>query len=119
MFSTSEFPYNSNIGPYNLPFLEVYIDEIKVSGKYTVVGTVVAIGEDKIGINDGTGEMNIIPPSTFDISSLKEGAQIRCLGYVDIVPEKVLNAITIHNLSNVDIDLYQRVRELEKSVFFE
>jgi len=102
---------------YEQPFIECYIDEITSPGKYVIVGTVVFVGDTQIVLNDGTGEAVISLPTAFDLASIKEGAQIRVFGYMQTVPEKAVNAIIIHNISEVDIELYQRVRELERTVF--
>jgi hypothetical protein len=97
------------------PFVEVSIAEISKLGKYKIVGSVVSLEGNTIVVSDETEKITIditeIPKKDF-----KEGEQIQILGFAEFEPNKKLKAFIIRDFSDVNIELYAQVRELEQSL---
>ncbi|MHA1952536.1 MAG: hypothetical protein ACXAAM_01825 [Candidatus Heimdallarchaeaceae archaeon] len=113
---TSE-EYESEIRKYSRasPFVEVNIAEISKPGKYKITGSVVSFEGKTLVVSDETEEI------TVDITELanqdfKEGMQLQILGFAEFEPEKKLKAFIIQDFSEVNIELYRQVRELEQSL---
>lgn len=102
--------------PYSMPFFETNICNLS-KGKYSVIGSVLEVSDDTITINDGTGELKLkILPTTVKPENIKEGSQIRALGYIESKGD-YLRAVIIQDLSGVDLNLYQKIREMEQQIF--
>ncbi|MHA1686343.1 MAG: hypothetical protein ACTSYD_08005 [Candidatus Heimdallarchaeaceae archaeon] len=100
-----------------VPYIETNICNITSKGKYRLFGSIVKFQEDLLVINDGTGEIDVkILPTTTIPEDLKEGSQVMVLGYLE-TKDSQIKVVIIQNMSEVDIELYQKVREVEKSIF--
>jgi len=97
------------------PFVDVNIAEIQKAGKYRIVGKIAEITDTAIVIDDGFEQITIILPENLSID-LKEGLQIRALGYVEMHPEKQMRGSFIQNFNNVDLEVYREINELEQSL---
>lgn len=96
------------------PFLEINISELKL-GKYKILGTVVSVSEGNMEVNDGTGQVSV---ATHDVlvKGIVEGSQIRVFGFFDENQSPPMKALLLQNLSGVEVELYHRVQELERSL---
>lgn len=76
-----------------------------------VIGTVVSISPDEQVIDDGTGTINVITDQQLEV-----GALIRAIGRIFRKDDGGfgLNAETIQDMKGLDIELYNKVRELQK-----
>lgn len=100
-----------------IPYVETNICNIGSKGKYRIFGSIVSIQEDLLIVNDGTGEINVkILPTTIIPEDLREGSQIMILGYLE-TKDSQIKAVIIQNMSGIDFELYQKVREIEKGIF--
>ncbi len=97
------------------PFVDVNIAEIQKSGKYRIVGKIAEITDSTIIIDDGFEQITIILPENINVE-LKEGLQIRALGYVELHPEKQMRGSFIQNFNDVDLEVYRQINELEQSL---
>ena len=107
--STSEQEYKIK------PFIDANIADIQHSGKYRVVGKIVDVSEGSLMIDDGFEQLSITIPDEISIK-LEKGLTIRAFGYVDIQPEKIMKTTFIQDFSNIDIDSYRKLNELEQSL---
>jgi hypothetical protein len=97
------------------PFAETTINEIAKPGNYRILGIVVSIEEDNIIVSDETEEIKVFLPDFVNVE-IKEGKQLRILGYAELNPEKIIKAMIIQDFSDVSGELYRQVNELEKSL---
>jgi hypothetical protein len=76
-----------------------------------VIGTVVNISSDEQILDDGTGTINVITDQKLEV-----GALIRAIGRIFRKDDGSfeLNAEIIQNMKGLDIELYNKVRELQK-----
>ncbi len=97
------------------PFIETNIADITTPGRYKIVGTVVNSSKDSFVIEDGTEQLSV---SFTDVIFEKpeEGDQVRVLGYLEFEPEKLLKAAIIQNLTNINLETYRQIRDLEFSL---
>ncbi len=97
------------------PFIETNIADIATPGRYKIVGTVVNSSKDSFIIEDGTEQLSV---SFTDVIFEKpeEGDQVRVLGYLEFEPEKLLKAAIIQNLTNINLETYRQIRDLEFSL---
>jgi len=107
--STSEQEYKIK------PFVDANIAEIQQPGKYRVVGKIVEIKEESIMIDDGFEQLSLTIPDENKLK-LEEGMAIRAFGYVSTEPEKMMKTTFIQDFSNIDIDSYRKLNELEQSL---
>jgi len=110
-------PNNDEIQQFSRtqPFIEVNIAELTNSGKYKIIGTVVEISENSITIEDGTDQLTVFfeeSPS----EKPKEGNLIRVCGYLELEPKKQLKAIIIQDMSAINLETYQQIKDLELSL---
>lgn len=96
------------------PYIEKSIAELSSSGKYRIVGTVTEIRDGSFIIQDGSGEIEVYLESTF--IELNEEDQIRVLGYAEFEPERKFKAKLIHHLKGINLEQYNLVKEMEKSL---
>ena len=96
-------------------FIETNIAEISKPGKYRIVGTIVGLEENLMVVSDETDEI-VVDIADISNQDLKEGKQLQLFGFVEIEPEKKFKAIIIHDFSDVNIEMYRQVRELEQSL---
>ncbi|MHA1218521.1 MAG: hypothetical protein ACTSSN_01555 [Candidatus Heimdallarchaeaceae archaeon] len=97
------------------PFVDVNIAEIQKPGKYRIVGKIAEIKDLTILLDDGYEQITIILPENISVD-LKEGLQIRALGYVELHPEKQMRGSFIQNFNGVDLEVYKQINELEQSL---
>ena len=97
------------------PFAEVNIIEISKPGKYRITGSIVKMEENSLTLTDETDEIEVDITQISD-RELKEGMQLQLLGFVEFDPEKKFKAIIIQDFSEINIELYRQVRELEQSL---
>ena len=97
------------------PFVDSNIAEITRPGKYRIVGKVMSIDETSLLIDDGFDQLSITLPDEINIK-LVSGMSIRAFGYVNIHPEKQMNTTFIQDFSEIDIDSYRKLNELEQSL---
>jgi hypothetical protein len=97
------------------PFVDANIAEIQKPGKYRVVGKIVSFDETSILIDDGFEQLSITIPDEIPLK-LENGVSIRAFGYVNIQPEKKMNTTFIQDFSQIDIDSYRKLNELEQSL---
>lgn len=97
------------------PFVEINIVEISKPGKYKITGSVVSLEENTLTLSDETDEIEVDITALAD-QELKEGMQLQLLGFVEFEPEKKFKAYIIQDYSEVNIELYRQVRELEQSL---
>ena len=109
--------YESEIRKYSRanPFVEVNIAEISKPGKYRIIGSVVSFEGNTLVVSDETEEITVDVTELVD-QDFKEGAQLQILGFAEFEPEKKLKAFIIKAFSEVNIELYRQVRELEQSL---
>lgn len=98
-------------------FVETKIAEISEPGKYQILGKVITSKKDSIIISDGSEEVEISVPPSFE-EEIKEETYLRIFGIAEIDNEnkKIIKAIFIQKLVDFDSETYQRVRELEQSL---
>lgn len=98
-------------------FVETKIAEISEPGKYQIQGKVITSKKDSIIISDGSEEVEISVPPSFE-EEIKEETYLRIFGIAEIDNEnkKIIKAIFIQKLVDFDSETYQRVRELEQSL---
>lgn len=96
------------------PFLEINISELKL-GKYKILGTVVSVLEGNMVVNDGTGQVSVATQDV-QVKGIVEGSQIRVFGFFDENQSPPMKALLLQNLSGVEIELYNRVQELERNL---
>ena len=97
------------------PFVATNIAEIQQPGKYRVVGKIVEMTEESMMIDDGFEQLSITIPDEINIK-LENGKTIRAFGYVNIQPEKKMKTTFIQDFSDIDIDSYRKLNELEQSL---
>jgi hypothetical protein len=97
------------------PFVEINIVEISKPGKYRITGSVVKIEGNTLTLSDETEEIEV-DITQISNHELKEGMQLQLLGFVDFAPDKKFKAIIIQDFSEINIELYRQVRELEQSL---
>ena len=109
--------YESELRKYSRtnPFVEASVAEISKPGKYRIIGSVVSFEGNTLVVSDETEEI------TVDVTELvaqdfKEGVQLQILGFAEFEPEKRFKAFIIQDFSEVNIELYMQVRELEQSL---
>lgn len=98
-------------------FVESHIVEISKPGKYQVLGKVLSLKKESILISDGSEEIEVFIPSSFE-EEIKEEIYLRIFGIIEIDAEKkkTINAIFIQKLTDFDPETYYKVRELEQSL---
>ena len=98
-------------------FVETNIAEISKSGKYQVLGKVLSLKKDSIMLSDGSEEIEVFIPSSFE-EEIKEETYLRIFGIIEINTEKkkIINAIFIQKLPDFDSETYYKIRELEQSL---
>ncbi len=97
------------------PFAEVNIIEISKPGKYRITGSIVRMEENTLTLSDETDEIEV-DITQISTHELKEGMQLQLLGFVEFDPEKKFKAVIIQDFSEINIELYRQVRELEQSL---
>ena len=97
------------------PFVDANIAEIQRAGKYRIVGKIAEVTETSMVIDDGFEQITIILPENNEIN-LKVGMQVRALGYVEMQPEKQMRGSFIQDFSNIDLEVYRQINELEQSL---
>jgi hypothetical protein len=97
------------------PFVEINIVEISKPGKYRITGSVIKIEGNTLTLSDETEEIEV-DITQISNQELKEGMQLQLLGFVDFAPDKKFKAIIIQDFSEINIELYRQVRELEQSL---
>jgi hypothetical protein len=109
--------YESEIRKYSRanPFVEISIAEISKPGKYRIIGTVVSSEGSTIVISDETEEISVDVTEAVN-REFKEGAQLQILGFAEFEPSKKFKAFIVQDFSDVNIELYRQVRELEQSL---
>ncbi len=115
---------NSNIensGDSSFPktnsFVESNIADISKPGKYQILGKVLSFKKETIIISDGSEEIEISIPPSFE-EEIKEETYLRIFGIIEIDTEKkkIIKAIFIQKLTDFDSETYYQVRELEQSL---
>jgi hypothetical protein len=97
------------------PFIEVNIAELTTSGKYKIIGTVMEIFDNSIIIDDGTDQLTIFFDDTPE-EKPKEGDLIRVFGYLELEPNKQLKALIVQDISGINLETYQQIKDLEQSL---
>ena len=97
------------------PFIEVNLAELTTSGKYKIIGTVTEISENSIIIEDGTDQLTVFFEET-PSEKPKEGDLIRVCGYLELEPKKQLKAIIVQDMSAINLETYQQIKDLELSL---
>ncbi len=98
-------------------FVESNVAEISEPGKYQVLGKVLSSKKDSIIISDGSEEIEVSIPTSFE-EEIKEETFLRIFGIIEIDTEnkKIIKAIFIQKLIDFDSETYHKVRELEQSL---
>ena len=97
------------------PFVEVNISELTSSGKYKIIGTVAEVLENSIIIEDGTEQLMVFFEET-PAKKPKQGDLIRVCGYLELEPNKQLKAIIVQDMSAINLETYQQIKDLEFSL---
>jgi hypothetical protein len=97
------------------PFVDANIAEIQQPGKYRVVGKIASMDENTIMLDDGFEQLSITIPEEINLK-LETGITIRAFGYVNLQPEKQMTTTFIQDFSEIDIDSYRKLNELEQSL---
>ena len=97
------------------PFREVNIAELSTSGKYKIIGTVTESSENSIVIEDGTDQLTVFFEEPIS-ERPKEGDLIRVCGYLEMDPKKQLKAIIVQDMSTINLETYQQIKDLELSL---
>ncbi len=76
-----------------------------------VIGTVLEVREDSLVMDDGTGTAEVFVDADA-LTDVNEGGRIRILGRVLPTPESFeLQGEIVQDMSGLDTDLYERVKE--------
>lgn len=97
------------------PYSEINLSELSKPGKYRVVGTVTSVTEDSFIINDGSDQIEAILTTPQNLE-VKEGILLRLFGFIEIEPKRQIKVSIAQELSDVDIDTYNQIKELEQSL---
>ncbi|MCK5304097.1 MAG: hypothetical protein KAJ72_02535 [Candidatus Heimdallarchaeota archaeon] len=97
------------------PYCEINLSELSKPGKYRIVGTVTSVTDDAFIINDGSNQIEAILTTPQNLE-VKEGILLRLFGFIEIEPKKQMKVSIIQDLSAVDIDTYDQIKELEQSL---
>ncbi|MHA1592749.1 MAG: hypothetical protein ACTSUP_09790 [Candidatus Heimdallarchaeaceae archaeon] len=97
------------------PYCEINLSELSKPGKYRIVGTVTSVTDDTFIINDGSDQIEAIftTPQNLEV---KEGILLRLFGFIEIEPKKQMKVSIAQDLSSIDIDTYNQIKELEQSL---
>lgn len=98
------------------PYIDVNLSDLKKAGKYRILGTVTKVSKETFTINDGSDEIEAILTTPQQIE-IKEGSLLRLFGFIELEPNKQLKVAIIQDMSNVDIDTYNQIKELEQSLY--
>ena len=98
-------------------FVDSNIADISKSGKYQVLGKVLGLRNDSIMLSDGSEEIEVSIPPSFE-EEFKEETYLRIFGIIEIDTEKkkIIKAIFVQKLTDFDFETYYKVRELEQSL---
>ena len=97
------------------PYVETNLSEVTKPGKYRIIGTVIDTTDDGFEINDGSDQIDAVltVASSFDI---KVGDILRLFGFIELEPKKQIKVSITQNMSDVDMDTYNQIKELEQSL---
>ena len=101
------------------PSRDGYVEEIlENGGRYALEGTVVSF-DPKTGeglLDDGTGVIRMVLENYLFAEDLKEGSVVRVIGRAYLSEEGKIIRVEAVNRLNVPLDLYRKVKELERRV---
>lgn len=90
------------------------IEEIdpEQGGRVRILGTVLEVRQDSLMVDDGTGSTEVFVNAD-DREALEEGQRIRVFGRVLPTPDSFeIQGEIVQDMSELDMDRYQQVREL-------
>ncbi|MBY9001159.1 MAG: hypothetical protein KGD64_09615 [Candidatus Heimdallarchaeota archaeon] len=97
------------------PYREINLSEVTKPGKYRIIGTVVNKTDDIFEINDGSGQIEVIL-TIIPNFEIKEGVVLRLFGFIELEPKRQIKVSVAQNVSNIDMDTYNQIKELEQSL---
>ncbi|MHA1867157.1 MAG: OB-fold nucleic acid binding domain-containing protein [Candidatus Heimdallarchaeaceae archaeon] len=96
-------------------YIEKQIDEISTMGNYCIVGEITKIEDNGFQLSDETGEIKVKVSEGSVYKELEEGNKVRIFGKIES-ELKIIKSDIIQKLHDLDLNLYRKMRIIEKSL---
>ncbi len=97
-------------------YIEISISNITKKGRYVIIASVIDTTENSIEVNDGSESLEVSLSGDFPKDNFTKGMQLRIFGIVEDLESKVIKPSIIQDVTSMDYDLYQRIRDLEETL---